>query len=122
MVAQATQIHTTAHIPSATSAKVEHATQTKQVHLEHSDRDAKEHESKMLSENQLKDLTEQLNTQVQNENIDISFGYDKELNKVYISVVDKNSGKEIRKLPSDEALKFAKSMKESLGRLLDRRG
>ena len=71
---------------------------------------------------QLKELTQQLNTQAEHEHLNIAFGYDEELKRVYISVIDKASGKEIRKLPSDEALKFAKSMKESLGRLLDKRG
>jgi len=53
--------------------------------------------------------------------LDVSFAYDKELNKVYINVIDKDSGKVIRKLPSEEAMKFAKSIKESIGKLLDRR-
>ncbi len=119
MVAQTAQIHTTAHFPSATSAKVEH---TKLMHAQESDAPTQEHTKKALKPEQMKDLTQQLNQKAQSESLNVVFGFDRELNQSYISVIDKDSGKEIRKLPSEDALKFAKSMKESLGRLLDRRG
>ncbi|RUM67503.1 MAG: hypothetical protein DSZ06_01025 [Sulfurospirillum sp.] len=45
-------------------------------------------------------LVNDLNQQAQKESVNISFGYDKELNQVYINVTDKDSGKVIRKLPS----------------------
>jgi len=69
----------------------------------------------------LKKLTDELNSKAKDSHLDVSFAYDKELNKVYINVIDKDSGKVIRKLPSEEAMKFAKSIKESIGKLLDRR-
>ncbi len=67
-------------------------------------------------------LNKKLNSIAKEQSLDVSFGYDKELNKVYINVVDKNSGEVIRKLPSQEAMNFAKSMKEAVGKLLDKRG
>jgi uncharacterized FlaG/YvyC family protein len=76
---------------------------------------------KSLQNLDLEGLSQKLNQKAQEEKLDISFEYDKELNKVYINVVDKHSGKVIQKLPSEEAMKFAKSIKESLGKLLDRR-
>ena len=122
MVAQATQIHTTTHLPSATSAKVEQTSHSMQMHVATSDTRTKEPEQNKLSPDQMSDLTHQLNQKAQTESLSVVFGFDRELNQSYISVIDKDSGREIRKLPSEDALKFAKSMKESLGRLLDRRG
>ncbi len=72
--------------------------------------------------NDIENLTKKLNQVAQDENLSVSFGYDKELNKVYINVIDKESGKVIRKLPSEEAMRFAKSIKEAVGKLLDKRG
>jgi flagellar protein FlaG len=67
-------------------------------------------------------LVNELNDISQKEPLSVSFGYDEELGKVFINVVDKNSGEVIRKLPSEEAMKFAKSIKETVGKLLDKRG
>jgi flagellar protein FlaG len=67
-------------------------------------------------------LVDKLNDISEKEPLSVSFGYDEELGKVFINVVDKNSGEVIRKLPSEEAMKFAKSIKETVGKLLDKRG
>ena len=67
-------------------------------------------------------LTEELNSMAQKENLDISFGYNKKLDKVFINVVDKNSGEVIQKLPSEEAMKFAEGMHDLIGKLLDKKG
>jgi len=74
-----------------------------------------------ISDADLDKLTNSLNKKAKEQKLNISFGFDRDLNKVYINVVDKDSGKVIQKLPSEEAMKFAKSIKESLGKLLDRR-
>jgi len=84
------------------------------------------HISKNVDVNQknadMEKLTTQLNQKMSDENIDISFGYNKELNKAVITVTDKNSGEVITKLPSEDAMKFAEGMKELQGKLLDKKG
>ena len=67
-------------------------------------------------------LTKELNHVAQKENLDISFGYNDKIDKVFINIVDKNSGDVIRKLPSEEAIKFAEGMKDLLGKLFDKKG
>ncbi len=67
-------------------------------------------------------LTKELNQNANDANLNISFGYNKELNKTVITVVDKSSGEVITKLPSEDAMKFAQGMKELQGKLLDRKG
>ena len=67
-------------------------------------------------------LTGSLNAKAESANLDISFGYNKKIDKVFINVVDKNSGEVIQKLPSEEAMKFAEGMHDLIGKLLDKKG
>jgi len=67
-------------------------------------------------------IVDELNKISEEKPLSISFTYDKELNRSYINIIDKESGKVIRKLPSEEAIKFAKSIKESIIKLMDKRG
>ena len=67
-------------------------------------------------------LTAQLNKVAESKNLDISFGYNEKINKVIINVMDKDTGEVIRKLPSEDAVKFAEGMEEMLGKLFDSKG
>ncbi len=67
-------------------------------------------------------LTKKLNDIAKKSDTAISFSYNEKLNSSIITVIDQKSGKVIRKLPSEEAIKFAESIKDELGKLLDRRG
>ncbi len=67
-------------------------------------------------------LTEELNKLSETKNLDISFGYNEKIDKVIINVLDKNTGEVIRKLPSEDAVKFAEGVEEMLGKLLDKKG
>ncbi len=70
----------------------------------------------------MQQLTQELNEIAQKEQLDISFGYNEKIDRVVINVTDKNTGEVIRKLPSEDAVKFAEGMKEMLGKLFDRKG
>jgi len=67
-------------------------------------------------------LTQKLNDVAQDENLDISFGYNEKIDRVTINITDRNSGEIIRKLPSEEAVKFAEGMQDMLGKLFDKKG
>ena len=67
-------------------------------------------------------LTAQLNEVAESKNLDISFGYNEKINKVIINVMDKDTGEVIRKLPSEDAVKFAEGMEDLLGKLFDSKG
>jgi len=67
-------------------------------------------------------LTSKLNQVAELENLDISFGYNEKIDKVIINVVDNNTGEVIRKLPSEDAVKFAEGMEDMLGKLFDKKG
>ncbi len=67
-------------------------------------------------------LTAKLNKVAETENLDISFGYNEKIDRVIINVLDKNTGEVIRKLPSEDAVKFAEGMEDMLGKLFDSKG
>ena len=73
------------------------------------------------SDKELLDITLNLNNMAKKENTNISFEYDSKLQESYISIKDNDTGKVIRKIPSEEALKFREGIKELLGILFDRR-
>jgi flagellar protein FlaG len=85
---------------------------------------AKEHTSPSLETQQksLKEATEKFNKMSEELNLDIKFAYNDKIDQVYLNVIDKNTGRVIRKLPSEEAMKISESMKELVGTLLDKKG
>lgn len=49
---------------------------------------------------------------------DLQFGFDEELGRAIVKVIDKRSGEVIRQLPSEEALEVAKALKSLTAGLL----
>lgn len=76
----------------------------------------------MEQQAQLKESTEKFNKMSEDLNLDVKFAYNDKIDQVYLNVVDKHTGRVIRKLPSEEAMKISESMKELVGALLDKRG
>ncbi len=85
-------------------------------------RDTQKVSNSNMEQKDLENIVEKLNDVAKKSDISISFVYNEKLNRSIISVIDQNSGKVIRKLPSDEAIKFAESVKDQLGKLFDRKG
>ena len=77
-------------------------------------------EKKLIGE-ETKQLVVELNDISDSLNTDIKFGYDDDLAEVYVTVTDKHTGQVIRKLPTEEAMKIKKSMKELVGSLFDKK-
>ena len=70
----------------------------------------------------LKESAEKFNKMSEELNLDVKFAYNDKIDQVYLNVIDKHTGRVIRKLPSEEAMKISESMKELVGALLDKRG
>jgi flagellar protein FlaG len=85
---------------------------------------AENHTSTSLDAQQksLKETTEKFNQMSEELNLDIKFAYNDKIDQVYLNVIDKHTGRVIRKLPSEEAMKISESMKELVGTLLDKKG
>ena len=78
--------------------------------------------SKSLSKEDINKLVEDLNGVSESVNASVKFAYNNKIGEVYISVIDKKTGEEVMKLPSDEAMKIKEAMKDLVGSLLDTKG
>ena len=67
--------------------------------------------------NKIKQATNEVLAQI---NIQLDFTLDKDLNRVVVKVINKETGKVIRQIPPEEMLKIAKRMEEMSGVLLDK--
>ena len=68
------------------------------------------------------EVTKEFNDISDSLNLDVKFAYNEKIDQVYISVTDKETGKVIRKLPTEEAMKIKESMKDLVGVLFDKKG
>ncbi len=70
----------------------------------------------------MQQIEKKLNDIASSQDISVKFAYNEKLNMSYISVIDKDTGEEIRKLPSEEVMKISESMKELVGVMFDKKG
>ncbi len=82
--------------------------------------DNKQQEQKNIEN--LKNISLEFNEISDELNLDIKFAYNEKIDTVYLNVTDKNTGKIIRKLPSEDAMKIKESMKDLVGVLFDEKG
>lgn len=72
-----------------------------------------------LKEN-LTQLSDRLNQQMQFLDTNIRFAINDELNRVYINVVEKDTNKIIKQIPTEEALNIAEYFSKAVGLLYDK--
>ncbi len=93
----------------------------KSTNTSHQSMQSEKDVEKKLTPQETKKLVSELNDISDSLNTDIKFGYDDDLAEVFVTVTDKHTGKIIRKLPTEEAMKIKKSMKELVGSLFDKK-
>ncbi len=79
-------------------------------------------ENKEEVKQSLKEAVKNLNAQMDMLNTNIKFGFNDKIEALYVNVLEKSSGKLIRKFPTEEAMKLAEHMKEFVGMLFDKKG
>ncbi|WP_157142219.1 FlaG family protein [Campylobacter coli] len=72
-----------------------------------------------LSE-KLADITKKLNEQMDSLDTNVRFGYSDKIGSMYISVTEKSTGREIRQIPSEEAMRLAEYFKDVIGIIFDK--
>lgn len=82
----------------------------------------KNHQDKKEIEEQLKETVKNLNEQMDSLNTNITFGYNDKLSYMYVDVTEKNTGRLIRKFPTEEAMRLSEHFKEIIGMLFDEKG
>ncbi len=73
-----------------------------------------------ISNEKLKKIKDATNKVLAQLNIQLDFTFDKQLKKIIVKVINKETGEVIRQIPPEEMLKIAKRMEEMVGVLLDK--
>lgn len=112
---------TSKQVESVTTPKVAQTTAPRQVEqtseIEKTNKEFQESEIKTLKETvkDLNNLMEMLDTNV-------TFGFNDKISLLFVSVMEKSTGKMIRKIPTEEAMDLSEKMKEIVGMIFDKKG
>ncbi len=90
-----------------------------QVEKNQSQGGEEENQQEGLSE-KLADITQKLNEQMDSLDTNVRFGYSDKIGSMYISVTEKSTGREIRRIPSEEAMKLAEYFQDVIGMIFDK--
>ena len=118
---------------SSTSKQVESAVSTPKaqapVHtreVENSHQMAKSaRENNQEKQDISKKLTEtvgKLNKQMDSLGTNVQFGFNDKINVMFVDVVERSTGKAIRKIPTEEAMLLSEKMQEIIGTIFDKKG
>lgn len=67
---------------------------------------------------QLKQATQQINEFLESHSIELNFTVDPDLSQIVVKVREKHTGKLIRQIPSEEALRLSKTMEALQGMII----
>lgn len=76
-------------------------------------------DKKNLNE-KLLDASKQLNNQMQSLGTNLRFSFNDEVEQMYIKVTEKDTGKLVRQIPSEEALELIKHFRDAIGLIFDK--
>lgn len=118
---------------SATSKQVETTTAPKASsaaapirQVEHSSEATKSAKESQPSESDVKDVlnktVKDLNNQMEALETNVTFGFNDKIDTMFVSVMERSTGKMIRKIPTEEAMSLAEKMKEIVGMIFDKKG
>ncbi|EAI7741675.1 TPA: flagella length regulator FlaG [Campylobacter jejuni] len=68
----------------------------------------------------LADITKKLNEQMDSLDTNVRFRYSDKIGSMYISVTEKSTGREIRQIPSEEAMRLAEYFRDVIGMIFDK--
>ncbi|HBK1679924.1 TPA: flagella length regulator FlaG [Campylobacter jejuni] len=68
----------------------------------------------------LADITKKLNEQMDSLDTNVRFGCSDKIGSMYISVTEKSTGREIRQIPSEEAMRLAEYFRDVIGMIFDK--
>ena len=71
---------------------------------------------------ELQEVVDKLNKEMDPLKTSIRFGFDDKADELYVSVIDTSNNQEIRKIPSEEAMRLAAKMRELVGMIFDKKG
>lgn len=110
-------------VETTTSPKLSSGSQTRQVETSmFSSQNNSNAQTNGDVATKLTQTVKDLNKQMELLDTNIKFGFNSDINLMYVDVTDKHTGETIRKIPSDEAMKLSERMKEIVGMIFDKKG
>lgn len=65
---------------------------------------------------------EKLNQQMDSLGTNVQFGFNDKISILFVDVVERSTGKQIRKIPTEEAMQLTEKMQEIIGTIFDQKG
>lgn len=85
-------------------------------------REIEKEADKQAHADKLKNAVDEMNSKLSPLNFGVKFGYNDDINAMFVSVYERDTDKEIRKIPSEEAMHLMAKMKEVIGIIFDEKG
>jgi len=112
-------------VQSAVSVpKTEAPTQTRSVETSHQmEKSAKDNAlNKQDISQKLTATVEKLNSNMKALDTNVMFGYNDKIGTMFVNVMERSTGKMIRKIPTEEAMLLSEKMQEIIGTIFDKKG
>jgi flagellar protein FlaG len=116
---------TSKQVESMVSApKTNAPTQTRQVENSHQMAKSAEDNDKNRQTNtkELGAAVDKLNKDMEALDTNVKFGFNDKINTMFVDVMEKSTGKMIRKIPTEEAMALSEKMREIVGTIFDEKG
>lgn len=111
-------------VETATAPRVHNVEPMRQV--ESSVETSKSVRENKQDENEIKETlnrtVKELNSQMESLETNVKFGFNDKIDAMFVNVMERSSGKMIRKIPTEEAMSLAEKMKEIVGMIFDKKG
>lgn len=107
-----------------TAVKAQAPTSVRQIETSHDTAKSageKNQDKKEVAE-QLTKTVETLNQQMDSLGTNVQFGFNDKISTMFVDVVERSTGKPIRKIPTEEAMKLSEKMQEIIGTIFDEKG
>ncbi len=65
---------------------------------------------------------DKLNTQMESLGMNVQFGFNDQIKVMFVDVVERSTGKAIRKIPTEEAMLLSEKMQDIIGTIFDQKG
>lgn len=116
---------TSKHVEATSTPKSVNIMPTKQVEHYSETTDAKPDNQKDQMQDvkaSLEKTVKELNEQMDMLDTNLKFGFNDKIDIMYVNVMEKSTGKLIRKFPTEEAMNLSAKMKEIVGMIFDKKG
>jgi flagellar protein FlaG len=70
----------------------------------------------------LNETVDKLNSNMETLETNVKFGFNDEIDIMFVNVMEKSTGKTIRKIPTEEAMLLSEKMQEIVGTIFDKKG